>query len=323
MPIRGSTSQALPRADLMACVKERPLPFTPIYMTVFGRIDVPKNKGSFGTMPNSNWFENPTLINRAQGGAYNRIDGRTSEKSYVCYDNGLTAAYDDNARSNYEDQFQYEASIIEMLRRQVLTYREAIAATALFNTTNWPLSGNTGKNVTNEWNTASGIPVDDAAWALGKLRDNGGDPSTAVMVCSWGNFMALLNNAQLVGNSKYTQLPNQLVNDANRASIAAKLGVRDIIVGSVIKNTATEGATVSLSGVWSDEYAWFGNIAQTSAPDEFCVGRTYVNTADGGDEVAEQYRFEDARSDIYRFRGTTGTQVNYTACGILLGNVHT
>jgi len=320
--IRGSTSQALPRGDLMITVKERPLGFNPIYQKVFGRINVPKNKGSFGTMPQTNYYENPALTKRAPGGNYNRVVGKTSEKTYVCYDDGLELPYDDNDRANYEDMFQYEASIIEILRRRVITAREVIAATALFNETNWPLAGTTGKTVSNVWDGASGTPIDDVRFALECMYANGADPTNAVMVCSWKNMIALLNNAQIIGNKKYTILPDQLVNDANRASIAAALGLKDIIVGTPLKNGATEGVAISLSGIWSDTYAWVGNVAQTNSPDEFCVGRTYVNTADGGDEIAEQYRDESARSDVYRFRGTVGIQVNYTATGCLLKSVH-
>lgn len=307
----------------MVAVKERPLGFEPIYMKVFQRIEVQKNKGSFGTLPQANWHENPTLIRRAPGTNYNKIEGKTSEKSYVCYDDGLVAPYDDNDRANYENMFQYEASIIEILRRRVLTYREVIAATALFNTTNWPLSGTTGKNVTTEWDQANSTPIDDVRVCLEWLLLAGADPTTAVMVISWRNALCLLNNSQIVANTKYVRMPTQRIDQANMDMLAAVLGVREVIVGKPIKNGVTEGGTPSFSGVWSDEYAWIGNVGATGSPDEFCVGATYVNTADGGDEVAEMYRDEGARSDMYRFRGCVGTQVNYTACGTLLGNVHT
>lgn len=321
--IRGSTSQATPRGDLLVAVKERPLGFEPIYMEVFGRIDTPKSKGNIGTIPAENYHNNPTLIRRAPGGKFNRIEVTTSEKTYVCYNDGLTAAYDDSDRAEYESMFQYEAALIEILRRRVLTYREVIAATALFNTTNWPLSGTTGKNVTTEWDQANSTPIDDVRVCLEWLLLAGADPNTAVAVMSWRNALCLLNNSQIVGNSKYTQLPNQRLDQANLDGLAAKLGVRKIIVGKPIKNGSTDGVTPSYSGIWSDEYCWVGNVGMTNSPEEFCVGRTYVNMSAGGDEIADQYRDEDSLADVYRFRGTVGTQVNYTACGTLLGNIHT
>ena len=81
------------------------------------------------------------------------------------------------------------------------------------------------------------------------------------------------------------------------------LGVKRIVVGRAIYNTAKEGKAFQGADIWSDDFAMVAVIGEGQRLSDPTVGRTFLWTADSPENATvEQYRDDAARSDIFRVR---------------------
>jgi len=92
--------------------------------------------------------------------------------------------------------------------------------------------------------------------------------------------------------------------DLLRSQMAALFGLRKLIVGDAVYNTADEGQTFSGSDIWPDDYAMVARVAEGSGSPITtpCIGRTLrwqdmVNNVAG---APEQYHEIQTKSEIYR-----------------------
>ncbi|MFA5316197.1 MAG: hypothetical protein WC369_02095, partial [Dehalococcoidales bacterium] len=87
-------------------------------------------------------------------------------------------------------------------------------------------------------------------------------------------------------------------------ALADILGVRRVLVGRSVRNSANKNKAFSGTDVWSDDYAMVAVVASDGKNlAEPSIGRTVLWTADSPDNVmVEQYRDETVRSDIFRVR---------------------
>ena len=90
-----------------------------------------------------------------------------------------------------------------------------------------------------------------------------------------------------------------------------------------MKNTANEADSVSLSSVWSNEYAMVCRVATSNDMHEACIARTFHWGADGSSVggTVESYRDETVRGEIIRVRHDVDEVVMYPEAGHLLSNI--
>jgi len=135
--------------------------------------------------------------------------------------------------------------------------------------------------------------------------------SMAIGKVTWDNIQ---QNTEILNRLRYVTVPTQGVVEEAIANI---LGLKNIFVGNNVYNSANEGATISVSDIWSDDYA---SIFLQCDPSERVtpgLGRTVSWEMDAPGMVAEgaemvdipatveQYREEQTRSDIFRVRQNT------------------
>jgi hypothetical protein len=109
------------------------------------------------------------------------------------------------------------------------------------------------------------------------------------------------------------------------AVLASVFDLRYVIVAGGARDTANEGQAVSISSIWSDEYAMVARIAETDQIEEPCVARTLHWGEDGSTigGTIETYYEDQSRGDVCRVRHEVEEKIIFTEAGHLLSNITT
>ena len=245
---------------------------------------------------------------RGPRGNYNRGTFGAKDKSFNCLEHGWEQPLSDDERALYQNDFSAELATVKTAQGVVLRAQEKRIADKLFNTSTF-----TGANLFTDYSssgpwatTTTDIKAQIVA-VKAKIRQNCGMLPNA-LILSYTNIERLKNNSNLKDAVKYTAraTDQELAN-----ALADYLGLKYIIVGNAIRNTAKEGKDFAGADIWSSLYAMLAIIAQDGQDlSQPAIGRTFLWTADSPDNIfAEQYRDEEIRSDVYRVRQQTDENV--------------
>lgn len=265
---------------------------------------------------------------RAPKGGYGRGQWEFTTFDYACNEYGWEEPLDDANVAMYRDMIDAEGKASQRAIDFVLGGFETAVAAALYNTTTWTGAALT-TTITHEWDdSANAVPITDVQ-AASEIVVTGCGMSPNALICNRAQYFNLCNTAQVLDRVKYTARADQ---QTMRAAVADCLGIKFIFVANGIKNTAKPGQDVSLSRIWSPEYAMVARVAETNDPKEPCVARTFMWTGDGPgapgtDEelavIGEEYREESRRGGVIRERTNYDIVVMYAQCAHLLSNVTT
>ncbi|MFA5100171.1 MAG: hypothetical protein WC547_04735 [Candidatus Omnitrophota bacterium] len=237
---------------------------------------------------------------RAPRGNYNRDGFQAKDRQYTCEEFGLEGPLDDSERSLYATDFDAELTTVQIITRRVLQAQERRIAATVFNTTTFTGASLYTDNSSQPWDNPSSadIPAQVRA-ARERVRANCGiDPNT--LICSKANIDRMLASTSIKDCIRYVA---RLTEAELLNALADILGVRRILVGKGIYNSAKEGKTFISADIWSDDYAMVAVIGQSSRLADPSMGRTFLWTSDSPDNATvEQYRDDSARSDIFRVR---------------------
>ncbi len=236
---------------------------------------------------------------RAPRGNYNRDGIQAKDRQYACEEFGLEGPLDDGERSLYASDFDAELTTVQIVTRRVLQGQERRIAAKVFNTTTFTGAPLYTDYSSAPWDNASTDVVAQVRAVREKVRQNTGlDPGT--LICSKANIDRLLANTGIKEAIKYVA---RLTEAEILNAMADILGVRRILVGKGIYNSAREGKTVVSADIWSDDYAMVAVIDDSQRLSSPSVGRTFLWTLDSPENATvEQYRDDAARSDIFRVR---------------------
>lgn len=314
----ASTSNAIPRGDIAGTLMLNPGTITPIIPQIFRPFAVPSQTGAFPRIPLRSTMQRYANLERAPRGAYAMDDWEIEQDTYLTREYGKAELVDDREAAFYSSYFDAE---VIAARRALNAFNQNVEQRGfdlLFNTTTYPLSGDTGLDTTATWATvATSTPIDDFIVASNGIAARSGlRPNVAVM--STLNWQYLWRSAQVRDQFKYTMVPSP-TNPNAMQDMAGQLGVRTIYVADNFFLSSNPGqATTTLSPVTSNSYVWVGRVAETDSIDEPCVGRMMYWTEDGGQFTAESYRDEDRRGTKIRVRGHNQLKELHTALGFLI-----
>jgi hypothetical protein len=118
----------------------------------------------------------------------------------------------------------------------------------------------------------------------------------------------LLDNTGIKDSIKYVA---RLTEAEILNALADILGLKKIVVGKAIYNSAKEGQTFVSADIWNDDYAMVGVVAEDGQNlIQPSVGRTFLWVSDSPDNATvESYRDEKHRSDIFRVRQNVDEKV--------------
>lgn len=236
---------------------------------------------------------------RAPRGNYNRDGIQAKDRSYACEEFGLEGPLDDSERSLYETDFNAELTTVQIVTRRVLQGQERRIAAKVFNPATFTGAALYTDYSGAPWDNASTDVVAQVRASREKVRQNTGmDPRT--LICSKVNIDRLLANNGIKDAIKYVA---RLTEAEILNALADILGIKEIVVGKGIYNSAKEGKPFASADIWNDDYALVAVIDASQRLSSPSLGRTFLWTLDSPENATvEQYRDDAARSDIFRVR---------------------
>jgi len=236
---------------------------------------------------------------RAPRGNYNRDGFQAKDKQYNCEEFGLEGPLDDGERNLYASDFDAELTTVQIVTRRVLQAQEKRIVAQVFNITTFAGAALFTDNSASPWDNIATDVIAQVRAAREKVRANSGiDPQN--LICSKANIDRLLINTGIKDAIKYVA---RLTEAEILNALADILGVKSIIVGKAIYNSAKEGKSFVSADVWSDDYAMVAVIGNSDRLSDPSMGRTFLWNQDSPENATvEQYRDDAARSDIFRVR---------------------
>lgn len=317
-----SSSLATLRPDLAGSLMEFDLAMDRqgfIAHRVFPVIEVARQSGNFGKIPIEQLLQNRDTA-RAPGSGYSRGKFKFQAATYATEEQGAEEPVDDREAQMYKEYFTAEE--VSMLRAYdaVLRNAEVRVAGTLFNAGTF-----TPTAVTNEWDDgANATPLLDVeasvqrVWAASGLWPN-------ALIINRKVFRNLRNCDEIIDRIKYSGHQDPKAGKITEQALAEAFDLEHVIVAGSPKNSANEGAAVSIAPIWSNEYAMVCRIAATQDFREPCIGRTFHWGEDGSQigGTVETYRDEPVRSDVVRVRHDVDEVTLYVEAADLLSNITT
>jgi hypothetical protein len=279
----------------------------------------------FGRIPIEALLQNPE-VTRAPGAAYNRGNWQYEADNFATSEYGWEEPVDDREARILANYFDCEVIAAQRAVSFVLRAAEMRAAAALFNAVTF-----TPTEVTHQWDDLDdATPIDDVEASVRRVWAKSGLWPNALIVDRLV-FRNLRNCEQIIERINSQGAGDRTVQkDITAAQLAAVFDLEEVIVagsprGNAVKNTANEAKSVSISPIWSGEYAMTARIARTNDLREPCLGRT-IHWGEDGSQIGgtfESYYSDERRSNIIRNRHDVQEKVSYVEAGDLMSNITT
>ena len=239
-------------------------------------------------------------VKRAPRAAYSRDEYEAKDQAYSCEERGHEQPLDDGERELYASDFDAELAAARIAGNVVLTEQERDVSAMVFNTTTWTGAPLYTDRSGTPWATVSTDIIGHVLAAKEKVRANTGIKANALVISEAVLATCLKANTAIKAAIQYTSIPTE--ENVLRA-LSGLLGLKYILVGDAVRNSAKEGQAFVGADVWSATYAMIARIAESNDLTEPCIGRTLLWSADSPDNAtAEEYREEQTRSNIFRVR---------------------
>ncbi len=253
---------------------------------------------------------------RGARGNYNRDGFEVKDKQFACVEHGLEGPLDDSDRELYSSDFNAELNLTRIITRRLLQAQEKRIASMIMNTS--VFTGDTlyKSYASDPWETPTTDVLKQVKFARNKVRKNCGmEPNTIIL--SRTNIDRLLLNDNIKDAIKYVA---RLTEQELKNALADILGIKRVVIGSSIRNSAQEGAAFVGEDIWSDDYVMIGILSEDgqdlSRP---TLARTFLWVSDSPDNATvESYREEGVRSDVFRVRQHVDEQIIDPYFGFLL-----
>jgi len=253
----------------------------------------------------------------------NRDDFELEEDNYTTKPRAFEGQLTDPDRARFAASGMDGEAVVAGRAYDVIAAREELrVASALFNTTNFPLSGTTGATVSNAWSSSSGDPYLDIITGMRiKLTEVGSLPDTLVITAK--TYLDLCRNPVITGRFTNNTERGMLLTPEQLKSLFA--GIQKLYIGGMNSyNTADKGQTPTVASLWTNGYAWLGYTANGPTDNTFPtpqVGRIFAWKGWGGSIGMRQYREDKTDSDIFKVYKQTVEKLFGSRFGYLMSGV--
>lgn len=293
---------------------------------VFPPMMVSSRKGEYAKLTGKG-FGVATTINemkRASGAPYERLTFDFSwTDAYTLYDLGIEAMVEDlDEAFAAEDGLDARKTAAELAADWVYIQRERIAQALLMTAGNW--GSNTSAVASGDrWDAGANadprVSIDTAADAI--RLGTGVSRKQLTLVCGHDEYRALSRNLLLRNVMQYTNGGEGI--ELTKPLLVGVLGIKDIIVGGGIANTAAEPLAETRSDIWGgDNQAFLGHIVSNPNPRKpHGYGGTFrwKGIAPGG--RVRRYREDNPPGEVVQVNYVEQPSITETACGYLLTTV--
>jgi len=240
---------------------------------------------------------------RGSKGNYNRGSMGAKDKSFACEENGFEMPLSDDDRALYKTDFDAEWASTKGAGGILLRNQEGRIATKAFSTSTFTGSALYTDNSGTPWATIGTDIVGQVIDGKEKVRKNCGIEPNA-LVLSKANVNKCLKNTAIKAAISYTARPTEaeIIN-----ALKDLFGVKKLLIGNAVKNSAKEGAVFSGDDIWNATHVLLAVVAEDGQDlTQPSIGRTFLWDKDCPENVhVESYRDEPIRSDIFRARSHT------------------
>lgn len=299
-------------------------------LQVMPPVGVHQETGDFKKVEVAQLLKKVETTERKAKGKYSRDDYQWTTDSYNVKEHGVEETVDDATIERYDDVMRAEGIHTARGVNRMLQALENEIAALQFNATTY--SGKTtGASVA--WTTpATAVPITDIDNAIRSVKTQCGMRPNALVLTEYA-LMKLKRTAQVEDLLKYSGRDDPK-NLGIISGLQALFGLEKIIVADGVKNTADGGQSVSFSSLWNETMALVCHINDDGMDGDLesprpNIGRTIWSTKDGhslpgsmsdgeGSLIIEEYREEDSRGGILRFRNKREVKQLHTAAGFLI-----
>ena len=200
-------------------------------------------------------------------GKYRRVEPIVrSNVGYSVESHGLEALVTEDDYANVELPYDAEADEVIGLQSHLIVEKEKVLADALANTATMTLNVTlSGTSQFSDYDNSD--PISRFKTARAEVKEGCGlPPDTAWM--SWEVWNVMRFHPQLLELFKYVK--GGALDDSQ---LAEAFGVRRVLVGSAVYNSAKEGQTDDLAAIWG-KHLWFGVIPQAAQVRQTSLGYT-------------------------------------------------
>lgn len=279
-----------------------------------------EQNGTIGVIPLKAFRQTPQT-GRDNRGNYNRVNFGFQDEVYRTAENGLEMPIDHRRSKIYRNWFDFEVATTAITLNMVMRAYEMRVAALLHNATTFAASTAAVTNEWNDWTNATPL-VDVQKAKLAVWTKTGIYPDT--LQVNKRQFDNLRNCVEITTKIASAGAGTSIKPaDITKEILANCFDIREIVVADSSKDTANEGQAVSISQIWSDEYAMVFKAPRTDRVEEPCLARTIHWGEDGstiGGQI-ETYYEDQSRGDIVRVRHDTQERLMYTNLGYLLSNI--
>lgn len=290
-----------------------------IGMKVLPIFDSPVDSADFPKLPVEAMLKLPRT-ERAPRGTYARDDWEFELDHFSTQEHGIEEVISDKEAKLYRRFFQAELVAGRRIVSKLLRALEKRIAAAVFNATNF-----TAHSVSTEWDDATANILGDIITGKNAVRQAIGlVPDT--LIVGWDTYVKMSQNTAMLGQIKYVS--NAVEEGIMPTGVLAKfLGLKQVLVGDAVYDSAGKGLSASISEIWDTEYAMLCKVAESTGETadilEPCIGRTFMWGADSPNVInTEAYREEQRRSGVVRVRHELIEEIFFAESGYLFDNIH-
>ena len=232
---------------------------------------------------------------RNSGGAFRRITTDVSQSSlYTLREFGIEAPVDDIDKAFAgAEALDLRQAATEIAWNNAMIERERDFSNLLFNATTF--AGFTaGLGGAAQWSNAASNPLDQADLAADSVRQQTGVPRSELSLLVGATvWKELRKNAALTAFYQYVQAG---ATHLNEATVASALGIKEVIIGNAVGNTAAEGAAAVQADIWGNFALFYHKVDSPRPLTPHGVGACFQMAGHQAGRV-ERYR-EEPRSEI-------------------------
>lgn len=216
----------------------------------------------------------------------------------------------DTDQDNY-DLADLRAETTEELTEKILLRHELEVAN-LMTTTAWSLNVSFGAGATFSDNTTTTNPIPSFQTGSSTVIANSGMTPNQVVLPRLG-FIRCVNHISILDRLKYTSA------DVDSGKLAALFGVSSVLVPSIARDTAEEGASGGsvIAAIWDEEKAWIGYKPDAPGP----LKPSSMYTFRKAMPLVKRWRDEERESEVIEVNMEFQAKVVASLSGYLLSNV--
>lgn len=293
-----------PRPDIAAMMMDYPTAMAEqglIGNLLFPTVEVDVQAGNYFYTPIKEIIT-PASGKRNSDGSYQRISTEMGERTFATDEYGLEKPLDQRRARQYPTLPDAETYNATQVRNKVMQADEIRKAAIAMNTTTF--SGQTTAAGTVWSNHASSDPIENVHDGKLALRARCGLVAN-VGYCAWPVFEHLRVNANIIAAVQGAGAGQRaLQGDLSVELVASALGLKKLLVGGMIKNSANIGQTAVIADIWDPTIfglAYIANPGDVESPSAF---RQFHWGADGSQVygVIESYEEPQSRAIVHRCR---------------------